>query len=143
MTGSVRLALLGILIALPACRDVTAPQNVGEARALWDSRQISSYTFVASRVCFCVVGPEPVQVVVIDNQVVRVMSLATGAEIPNYGWLTVNEYFDRLASGAWQARQVTFDAALGYPTKIDICCIEDDSGVVYRIGNLAQIGVLQ
>ena len=71
MTGSVRFALLGILIALRTCRDITPPQNVAEAK------------------------------------------------------------------------EVTFDGALRYPTKIDICCIEDDSGVVYRIGNLAQVGVLQ
>ena len=142
MTGSVRFALLGMLIALPACRDVTAPKNVSDAEALWRSKNISSYVFTGSKACFCL-DASPVMVTVIDDKVVRVADLETGAIRANDSWYTIDQFFDRLASGTWHPRTLAFDETLGYPTTIEICCIEDDSGVIYKVSNLGQVAFVE
>ncbi len=124
-----------LLIACAACRDSSGPKSVTEAQDLWHSQNLSGYSYVATHQCFCMFPPGPVTVEVTQGQVSRVVVLSTGAEIATSGWYTIDELFDRLHVMA-QAASVTFDPRLGYPRRIEICCIADDSGSIYTASTL-------
>lgn len=55
----------------------------------------------------------------------------------------MNELFERAerAHAANELRDVTFHQTEGYPTLIEICCLEVDSGVRYVITDLYAITV--
>ena|GEM_PF-3670986 len=59
--------------------------------------------------------------------------IATGAQLTGYS--TIDELFDQIRS-ATPALTVEFDRSLGYPTRIERCCLEDDSGSVTTISSL-------
>jgi hypothetical protein len=80
--------------------------------------------------------PGPVTVEVTQGQVSRVVVISTGAEIATGGWYTIDELFDRLRSTTVPA-SVTFDARLGYPRRIEICSVADDSGSIYTASTLS------
>jgi hypothetical protein len=82
--------------------------------------------------CFCVLTG-PVKVEVVGGHVARVTVIATGAQLTGYS--TIDELFDQIRS-ATPALIVEFDRSLGYPTRIERCCLEDDSGSVTTISSL-------
>jgi len=123
---------VSLILAFASCSDVTAPKTVSEAQSLWRSKNISSYSYVASVGCFCVLTG-PVKVEVVGGHVARVTVIATGAQLNGYS--TIDELFDQIRS-ATPALTVEFDRSLGYPTRIERCCLEDDSGSVTTISSL-------
>ena len=48
----------------------------------------------------------------------------------------IDELFDwvRLMTGPVS---VTYDATLGYPQRIEICCLADDSGSIYTVSSVS------
>ncbi len=128
------LVSASLFLVLAACGDVTAPKTVEEAQSLWQSKNISSYSYVVDVGCFCsLIGP--VKVEVIGGHITQVTLVATGAQLPIAGRLTINELFDQIRSST-PALTVEFDRVLGYPARIERCCLEDDSGSVTTISSL-------
>jgi hypothetical protein len=125
-----------LLLVCAACRDTNGPKSVTEAQDLWQSQNLSSYSYVATHQCFCQFPPGPVTVEVTQGLVSRVTVLSTGAEIATGGWYTIDELFGRIRSTAMQSASVTFDPRLGYPRRIEICCVADDSGSIYTASTL-------
>jgi uncharacterized protein DUF6174 len=138
MHSSVRPVLVVVLVSLFAsCNHVTAPTTVAEAKTLWQSQNLSSYSYTASHACYCVLeNSGPVTVDVAQGRVTRVIALATGAEIPASGWYTIDELFDQLLFTEGQVPSVQFDARLGYPRRIERCCMANDSGSIYTASGL-------
>lgn len=138
MPNFVRPVVYAAAIALlVSCSDSTAPRNAVDAQGLWRSQNIASYSYVAERVCFCEVGSEPVTIQVVQGKVSSVTVVATGAEIPTTGWPTIDELFDEIIANP--PTTVQFNAALGYPTRIDRCCLADDSGSSFTVSDLHTI----
>jgi hypothetical protein len=135
MPNFVRPVVYAAAIALVAsCSDSTAPRNAVDAQNLWRSQNISSYSYVAERVCFCELGSEPVTVQVVQGKVSSVTVVATGAQVPDSGWRTIDELFAEIMANP--PTTVQFNRVLGYPTEIDRCCLADDSGSVYTVSDL-------
>jgi len=133
-----RRALLGVLTpaVLTACGDGTIPEQgvagLPMARALWEARGPSSYSFTVLRSCECLPGwTGPVNVVVSDG-VVRSRAYTVTAEpvpadrqglFPDVaGLFRMIEDASR-AGAAWI--EVIYDPGLGYPRRMVI----DDDGV--------------
>jgi len=123
-----------LILVVGACRDATAPKTVSEAQSLWHSKNISTYSYVDDVACFCLLTG-PVKVEVVGGRVARVTVIATGAPLPITTRPTIDELFDQIRS-ATPALTVEFDRALGYPTRIERCCLADDSGSVTTISSL-------
>ena len=138
MNSSVRPLFAVVLVALFAsCHDATAPRTITEAKALWQSHSLSSYSYTAGHACFCAFETSgPVTVDVAEGRVTRVTNLATGAEISTTGWYTIDELFDQLLFTEGQPPSVQFDTRLGYPRRIERCCIANDSGSIYTASGL-------
>jgi hypothetical protein len=134
-----------LIVAFASCHEVTAldeataPYTVVEAQNLWQSQSISTYSYVATHQCFCVFPPGPVMVEVTQGQVSRVIVQATGVEISTNGWYTIDQLFDQLLSTT-PPDTVVFDARLGYPRKIERCCVANDSGSIYTASTLGRLG---
>lgn len=131
---NVGFVLVGL--ALAACGDAAGPKSVGDAEALWQSQNLSNYSYVATHQCFCLFGPDPVRVEVSQGQVSRVVVISTGAEIATRGYYTIDELFDWVRSITGPA-SITYDPRLGYPQRIEMCCLADDSGFVYTASTLS------
>jgi hypothetical protein len=129
-----------LILAFASCSDVTAPKTVSEAQSLWRSKNITSYSYVISVGCFCLLPP-PATVEVFAGQVSRVTVVATGAQLPITGYFTIDEQFDHILT-ATTPPTVEFDRALGYPTKIEHCCMADDSGSITTISSLVRLDVV-
>jgi hypothetical protein len=123
-----------LILAFASCGDSTGPKTASEAQSLWQSKNISNYSYVAETGCFCsTVGP--VKVEVVGGHVTRVTLVATRAALPTTGRSTIEELFDQIRSTS-PPLTVTFDRVLGYPTRIEYCCLADDSGAVITISSL-------
>lgn len=119
------------LIALVAgCGDLTGPGDLSAARRLWESQNISSYEYVLEQVCFCIGPEEPVVVTVIDDVVVSIVEQDSGAPVQNIGWSTIDELFTYAEWARANNRLIAieYDQDEGYPTRIETCCLENDSG---------------
>ena len=137
MTRFVRNAGFALsLLAFAACSDATGPTSIADAEALWQSQKLSSYSYFATHECYCPFPPGPVTVYVAQGQVSRVVVQSTGAEIATTGWYTIDQLFDRLRSTT-VTPSVTFDPRLGYPRRIEICCVANDSGSIYTASSLS------
>ena len=123
-------------VATAACADATGPGSVISARVLWNARKPPSYSYVTSYTCFCLVT-SPVGVQVVDGKVVSARITDTGEAVPTNNYFTIDELFDQITSNP--PTSVEFDARLGYPTRIYRCCLENDSGSVIRLSNLAAL----
>jgi hypothetical protein len=123
-----------LILALAACNDVTAPKTVEEAQRLWQSKNISSYSYVVDVGCYCsLIGP--VKVEVVGGHVARATLVATGAQLPITGRSTIDEMFDQILSEVTPPT-VVFDRILGYPRSIERCCMANDSGSIITISSL-------
>jgi hypothetical protein len=123
------LALL--LLVFTACRDITGPQSVAQARVLWESHGLTSYSYFGTQTCFCTVPNGPVRVDVVNGSVSVVTDLTTHTQIPSTSWLTVDDLLD--LAETLQPRVVEFDKNFGFPKRVERCCITDDSGSVYTV----------
>jgi hypothetical protein len=135
--GSFALSLL----VLAACGDTTAPapQSVAEARALWAAHNLTTYSYFGTQTCFCAVPSGLVRVDVLDGNVSAVTDMTAHAQIPSAGWLTIDALFD--LAETLQPRPVEFDRYLGYPKRVERCCLADDSGSVYTVSSLYLIPI--
>lgn len=133
-----RLVPLAVIAVFAGCGDLTGPESIPAARRLWDSQNLSSYQYVTRKTCFCVFSDGPKVVTVINDQVVSVVEQGTGLSVPTVGWSTVDGLFAEAerADADHRLREVTFHQAEGYPTLIEICCREVDSGVRHVITDL-------
>jgi hypothetical protein len=124
------------LLVFAACGDSTGPgpRTVEEARALWASHHLTTYSYFGSQACFCGAPSGLVRVEVTDGRVSSVTDWTTQAQIATTGWLTVDQLLD--LAGTLQPSPVEFDWYLGFPRKVERCCIADDSGSVYTVAML-------
>jgi len=143
-------SLLAAALVSSGCHDISAP---GDRSALEASRQkwahtgLRDYTFTLRMDCFCAING-PVRVLVVADSVRQVTMDSTG-ELLNAPWIpTINKLFDfidqQIARPA-AVLQVTYDPALGYPTKIvaDPIANAVDDEVTYTVSNVAALSVLR
>ena len=124
-----------LLLVFAACGDSIgpAPQTVAEARALWASKHLTTYSYFGSQTSF--IGPSGmVRVDVSDSKVLAVTDMTTHAQISTVSWLTVDQLLD--LAETLQPQAVEFDRYLGYPKRVERCCMADDSGAVYTVSSL-------
>ena len=135
--GSFALSLL----VLAACGDTLAPgpQSVAEARALWAAHHLTTYSYFGTQTCFCTVPSGLVRVDVVDGEVSAVTDMTTHAQIPSASWLTVDELLT--LAETLQPQPVEFDRYLGYPKRVERCCVADDSGSVYTVSSIYLVPV--
>lgn len=139
MLNFVRPVVSAVLIlAFAGCSDGAGPNGAIAARQRWEAQNLSSYSYIANKQCFCLFpnGPGPMKVDVIQGSVSRVTVVATGVETPTAGWYTIDELFDQILSGSGPAPTVAFDPVRGYPTHVERCCLADDSGSIYTAASL-------
>jgi hypothetical protein len=135
MPKFVRKAGFGLLLlASAACSDTTAPLSIGQARTLWESHHLSTYSYFGTQECFCAITNGPVRVDVSAGVVSAVTDMTTNARIPTTGWLTIEQLFD--LAETLQPQPVEFDHALGFPKKVERCCMADDSGSTYTVSSV-------
>ena len=130
-----RVVPVAAMLAFAGCNDLTGPESLGPAQRLWESRNLSSYHYVVRRTCFCVGPVGAVEVAVHDDEVVRAFEQSSGTLLDPRSWPTVDDLFAMVQSADANDRliKVEFHEDLGYPTRIEICCLEDDSGVRYVV----------
>jgi hypothetical protein len=126
-----------LALALTACESPTRPTDAAfgddrtatraafqQARGRWSSVGISDYDYDFRRSCFCAPPfTAPVRITVRSGHVTAVVSSDTGAPLSTQGYPSVDDLFgmlqEALDSNAYAVR-VTYDAALGYPTRFYI-----------------------
>lgn len=136
MTRYVRKAGFVLLLAVIAsCGDATGPKSLAAARTLWNAQNLTTYSYFGSQTCFCL-SSGSVVVQVTNGKVSAVNNLVSGVPVPTAGWLTIDELFD-LAARA-QPEVLVFDKSLGFPRRMESCCLADDSGFVYTVSGLSQ-----
>ena len=127
-----------VLVALGACGDnLTSPET---RRARWDARGATNYTYVSSYSCECL--PEfasALQVTVTNDVVTSIRSVASGQPVPLTYRPTIDGLFDLIATEQRTRPanlEVTYDAALNYPTRIKYGTPENDGGAVITVTSL-------
>jgi hypothetical protein len=130
----VRYARPVVLAAVTlSCSNTLGPHTVSDARSLWESRNISTYSYIGTKTCFCTGSGGPVRVDVINGKFAKATVLETGS-IDASPWPTVEDLFD-LAQHAQPVR-IAFDKHTGFPTVLEMCCLANDSGVRYTVSGL-------
>lgn len=136
MPRSVRNASLSLtFLLLAACGDSIgpAPQTVEEARALWASHHLTTYSYFGTRASS--VGPDGlVKVDVVDGNVSAVTDWTTHAQITEVGWLTIDQLLN--LAETLQPQPVEFDRQYGYPKRVERCCAVDASGAIYTVSSV-------
>jgi hypothetical protein len=137
MTRFVRNGSLALsLLVFAGCGNSTGPgpQTVEEARALWASHNLTTYSYFGSQASFF--GPSgPVRVDVSNGLVIGVTNLTTQAEIATTSWLTIDQLLN--LAETLQPRPVEFDRLYGFPKRVERCCMADDSGAVYAVSGVS------
>ena len=131
-----RLRALALALSLPAlagCFDVLGlgsdkrERALAEARARWRAQGPARYEFEFSRICFCLLGGQPMTVTVRDGAVVAVVPvepLPEGYPAPRVqDHYTVEQLFARIADAIERDAHrlsATYHPSLGYPTSVFI-----------------------
>ncbi|HMG71011.1 MAG TPA: DUF6174 domain-containing protein [Gemmatimonadaceae bacterium] len=139
MLNLVRPVVSAVLIlASAACSDGAGPTGAVAARQRWEAQHLSSYSYVADKTCFCWFpdGPGPMRVEVTQGTVSRVTVIATGVETTIAGWYTIDELFEQILYGSGTPPTVAFDPVRGYPTRVEVCCLANDSGSIYTAASV-------
>ncbi|HEY4304277.1 MAG TPA: DUF6174 domain-containing protein [Gemmatimonadaceae bacterium] len=113
------------LLALGAavsCSDSTAPSGSIDlllAKQRWQSHNYHDYRFTLQMTCFCA-NTNPLRIAVIHDTVFAATDLKTGGSALPHAGMRVNDLFEvvRNAQRAGTPLEVTYDAELGFPTKI-------------------------
>ena len=127
-------ALPALVLVLAGCADsLGPPSTVAEARALWVSHNLHTYSYFGTRASFAGASGV-VRVDVSNGSVVAVTDMTTHAAVATAGWLTVDQLLD--LAETMQPHRVQFDRSLGYPTRVERCCMADDSGTTYTVSSL-------
>jgi uncharacterized protein DUF6174 len=143
-------SLLAAALVSSGCHDVTGPGDRSALQAnrqKWSQNGFSDYTFTLRMDCFCAING-PVRVLVIADSARQVTMESTG-EVLNASWIpTIKKLFDfidqEIARPA-AVLQVTYDATLGYPTKIvaDPIANAVDDEITYTVSNVSPLPVLR
>lgn len=123
------LALLTLLVVGTACEAPTAPgdrDNLAAARARWNAKSTSSYSYKVNRSCECVLGGRLMAVTVLKGTVTSAAYVESGSEVEaallTYV-LTVPDLFDLIQDALDRKASylaVTYDPIYGYPTRIEV-----------------------
>jgi hypothetical protein len=145
--GFARAALVVVALAgLSACDNpMSATDDLEDARRMWRSQGITSYTFRVEVLCFCVEeGRGPFAVTVEQGRVASVTDPETGAPraANEFVPLTVEALFDKVEDAIERDAadlDVRYDARYGYPVEVAIDFIANaiDDEVTYRASDLA------
>jgi hypothetical protein len=134
-----RSALL--LLALAGCGDnLTSPET---RRARWEAHGAQNYTYVSSYSCEC--APDfasALETTVRNDVVAAVRSGSTGQPVPLTYRPTIDGLFDLIATEQRTRPanlEVSYDATLGYPTRIKYGTPENDGGAVITVTSLTII----
>jgi hypothetical protein len=81
-------------------------------------------------------------VTVVNDAVVSVVEESSRAPVQNTGYPTIDALFivAERARENDRLRGIEYHQDKGYPTRVDVCCLEDDSGVRYEIRDLYPVG---
>jgi Family of unknown function (DUF6174) len=116
-----------------------------EARALWNSKNLSSYSYTLQRLCFCLSDfTKTIQLEVRNGMLTSAKYLDSGADVPDNirpNVFQVESFFDLIDSTQAKGGKVdglNFDAILGYPTQIslDPIPLAADDEIAYRLADL-------
>ena len=153
------LAALSVL-AVVACSENTTPSGLGsqqlnvagdtivgsgqlselqQRRAAWIARGVNDYQFQLRISCFCLVEvTRPVLIEVRGGAIARVWDLETARPVTTVSsYPTITSLFDRAV--AERSREggyvsVAYDATYGFPARIEIGTLANDSGTLYLLG---------
>jgi Family of unknown function (DUF6174) len=135
------IVAVALLSSLSGCGDPLGPKGsqLRRAEARWHASEISSYSMVVHRLCFCgqpFVGPA--RVVVQNGTIVSVTFVpdpTQSVDVSSYP--TVEDLFDTIRDGLDHAGSidVTYDAARGFPTRIAIDWVKNaiDDEITYMV----------
>lgn len=116
-------SLIFCLLFLTGCE--LFQSNSGSHRDLWESKNITSYSFEYNRGCFCAYRG-PVVVVVKNSQITNILDPTTNQPFSparSADWYeTIDQIFDEideLKAGKPQTLDVTYDPTYGFPNSIN------------------------
>jgi hypothetical protein len=131
------------MLGLVAC---STPSLTLEGRALWNSKNLSSYSYTLQRSCFCEAKfAKAMRLEVRNGALSSVKYVDSGLDVtendlrPNI--FRIEAFFDlidtTLASGG-TVEPLIFDSAFGYPTRMNVDPIPDaaDDGTDYFLSDL-------
>lgn len=125
-----------VLGAVTSCSDATGPGRASPldlflARQRWTAGGHHSYRYTLQVECFCP-NTNPLRVLVIRDTVAAVTDLTTGKSVALYFGMTVGDLFDivRAAQRAGTPIEASYDAQLGYPTRI----VDNGPAMAYDAG---------
>ena len=147
-----RTLLLALVLAAAGCSAVggpdtiqtTPPETLDEARALWQRRGFSGYQFHYARLCFCIPRKLEATVTVRDGAVVAFDDLRGDGEpldaeehhVTVEYFLTVAQLFEAIEQADPEFREVTYDAARGYPVEARLGEFARDAGIEHTLRDL-------
>lgn len=124
----------------PAELPATQDGDIAAAQRRWEARRPAAYAYDLTISCFCIHRGE-YALEVRNGEITSVRDRATGAapEASRVEWMvTVDRLFQamRQAAQAGTPVRAVYHPELGYPTEAEIGTLADDSGTLYRIGDL-------
>jgi Family of unknown function (DUF6174) len=135
-----------LAVFLAACSSPFGPNEallLSAARAQWEQRGFTDYTFVARHGCFCT--PEqvgPVRITVRGGVLVSAALIETGDAVDLAYWFTIEQLFDRIPESAKyegvEDVRVEYDPTLGFPSSVQVRYGEDhlDAGDTYTLSDV-------
>lgn len=128
------------------------PDDLEEARLLWEARGPDSYVFTYELNCFCAgPGNPPARITVTDGEVTGAVLPSRDRQVPEdelAGYPTVSDLFEDV--GEWLDRdpasaRTEFDAELGHPVDVfvDFRPNVADEELGFRVRDLAPLERLQ
>jgi hypothetical protein len=139
-----RILMLSML-GLAAC-SISSPTL--ESRALWNSKNLSSYSYTLQRLCFCLTDfTKAIKLEVRNGALTSVKYVDSGADVPDNirpNIFKVESFFDLIDSTEAKGGKVDglkFDATLGYPTQIslDPIPLAADDEILYKLLDLSPL----
>jgi hypothetical protein len=118
-------AALLLLLGLSACDDdVAAPPAataLEQARAKWQQSGFDSYEITQRRNCYCMLGGQPVRLLVFRDSLVSGMNLAdsTALSVEQLGWYkSIDQLFEFLGTvdpAKVASFEASYDSTFGFP----------------------------
>ena len=118
------------------------PKDLAQARALWESKKIDSYTMTFTVSCFCIVDLNlPADVEVKNNKIVTVNYKTYDNSFPFYGiYKTIPELFTHIEEMQKKnpvVEELEFDPTYGFPSYsyYDVSEMIADEEIGYRVSD--------